>query len=244
MHYIYQLSAILTVRPFFFFWKKCFYLSICFPCLCVGVCKERKISSETWPEIKGAVSVKHYNFSEALMIWGLQTRLQSEVAILSFPSWALSRIKMNRGNFSYHNYNFRGLWLTLNKLVSHFQSIPQEPQWGFFWWTRVRFGCTPPSPRAKNLARVPVKLRKQHLCLASSSCTRLYSSFHCPHHLCCCALLNFPVIVLILPHPSPPCSCWPVKELRVWRPWVSCVYCQKFTVMHGILANMCFHCTR
>lgn len=86
MHYIYQLSAILTVRPFFFFWKKCFYLSICFPCLCVGVCKERKISSETWPEIKGAVSVKHYNFSEALMIWGLQTRLQPEVAILSFPS--------------------------------------------------------------------------------------------------------------------------------------------------------------
>lgn len=120
------------LRPFLFFWKKCFYLSICFPCLCVGVCKERKISSEIWPEIKRAVSVKHCNFSEALMTWGLQTRLQPEVAILSFPSWALSRIKMNRGNFSCHNYNFRGLWLTLNKLVSHFQSIPQGPQWGFF----------------------------------------------------------------------------------------------------------------
>lgn len=237
---MYQISAVLTVRSFFFFfWEKCFYLSVYFPCLCVGVFKERKISSETWPQVKGAASVKHHNFSEALMTWELQSRLQPEVAILSFPSWTLSRIKMNRGNFSCHNYDFCGLWLTLNILESHFQSIPQWPQWSF-WQTRVRVGCTPASPRAENLACVPVKIRKQHLCPASSSCSHLSSSFHCPHHIRCSSLLNFTVVVLIFPHPSPPCSCWPVKKLRVWGPWVSCAYCQKVTVMNDTLANMCF----
>ena len=42
---------------------------------------------------------------------------------------------MNTDNFSYHqNYDFCGLWLTLIKFKSHFQSIPQWPQgtkWGF-----------------------------------------------------------------------------------------------------------------
>lgn len=64
MSYIYQLSATLTVRSFFFFFLlEEMFLSLNI-CLCVVVCKQRKISSETWPEIKGAASVKHYNFSD------------------------------------------------------------------------------------------------------------------------------------------------------------------------------------
>lgn len=65
MHFMYQLSATLTVRTFFPFGRNVSTSQYTF---LVGVSKKRKISSETWPEIKGVAFVKHYNFSEALMM--------------------------------------------------------------------------------------------------------------------------------------------------------------------------------